>query len=117
MVEPQPGKAIVDCLAADAAQIGALVAGLGTKTNPDGTRDWAAIAADAIARGVVIGGCALAEFVESYLAPTRAMVASNAPADGLLARQTLERFRATRNRSGRSDVQNAARLAVIPRGL
>ena len=87
--------AIVDCLAADASKIDALIVDLRSKTKPDGSRDWAAISADAVASGVVIGGCALAEFVESYLAPTRAMLASNAPADGLQARQTLEHFRAT----------------------
>lgn len=87
--------AIVDCLAADATQIDALVADLSSKTNTDGSRDWAAISADAVASGGVIGGCALAEFVELYLAPTRAMVAPNRPADGLQARQTLEHFRAT----------------------
>lgn len=87
------GSAVIDCVAADRAKIDALIVDLGTKTRPDGTRDWAAIEADAIGAGVAIGGCALAEFVESYLAPSQGV---KAPSDGLAARQTLEDFRATK---------------------
>lgn len=85
------GHAVIDCLAADRAKISALILDLATKNKPDGTRDWAAIESEAIAAGIEIGGCALAEFVESYLTPSQGV---KAPADGLAARQTLEDFRA-----------------------
>jgi len=87
------GNAVIDCVAADRAKIEATIIELGTKTKPDGSRDWSAIAADAIANGVEIGGCALAEFVQSYLAPATGV---KAPSDSLEARQTLEQFRTTK---------------------
>ncbi len=86
------GKAVLDCLAADAAGIDQTIIDLGTKTRPDGTRDWGAIESTAIGHGLVIGGCALAQFVQTYLSPGTGV---KAPADGLEARQTLEHFRAT----------------------
>lgn len=87
------GNAVIDCLAADRAKIGATIIDLGTKTKPDGSHDWAAVAADAIANGAEIGGCALAEFVQSYLAPASGV---KAPSDSIEARQTLEQFRTTK---------------------
>lgn len=87
------GNAVIDCLAADRAGIDAVLAGLGTRTRPDGTRDWSAIEADALAAGVVIGGCALAELVESILPPASHAAASS---DDAAARQTFEHFRSTR---------------------
>jgi len=89
----QPGTAVIDCLVADRAKIDALITDLGTKTKPDGSRDWSAIEADALVAGVEIGGCALAEFVESFLAPASGL---KAPSDGVEARQTLEHFRSTK---------------------
>jgi hypothetical protein len=86
------GNAVIDCLAADRARIDTTLADLGTKTRPDGTRDWSAIEADALAAGVVIGGCALAELVESILPPAQHAAASS---DDLAARQTFEHFRST----------------------
>lgn len=86
------GKAVLDCLAADTARIDQTIIDLGTKTKPDGTRDWSAIETTAIGNGLVIGGCALAQFIQTYLSPGAGV---KAPADGLEARQTLEHFRAT----------------------
>ena len=92
--------AVVDCLVADRAKIDATIVDLGGKTKPDGTHDWAAIEADAISAGVVIGGCALAELVESYLTPSQSIGAPNEPvkppSDSAEARHTLEEFRTTR---------------------
>jgi hypothetical protein len=89
------GNAVIDCLAADRAKIDATLADLGTKTRPDGTRDWSAIEADAIAAGVEIGGCALAELVASILPPAPHAAASSS-SDDIAARQTFEHFRSTR---------------------
>jgi len=85
------GTAAIDCVAADRAKIDALIVDLATKTKPDGTRDWAAIEAEAIADGLVIGGCALAEFVTSYL-PSSALSARTGTDPA--AQATLERVRA-----------------------
>jgi len=84
------GNAVIDCVAADRTKIDALIVDLATKTKPDGTRDWAAIESEAITAGIEVGGCALAEFVQSYLRPSQGV---KAPSDGLAARQTLEHFR------------------------
>jgi hypothetical protein len=86
------GHVVIDCISGDRAKIDATIADLGTKTKPDGSRDWSAIEADAIASGIEIGGCALAEFVEAYLAPAKSV---KAPSDSLEARQALEHVRAT----------------------
>ena len=86
------GHAIIDCLVADRIKIDALITDLGTKTKPDGSRDWSAIEADALANGIEIGGCAIAEFVETYLAPAPTV---KAPSDSVEARQALEHVRAT----------------------
>jgi hypothetical protein len=86
-----PGNAVIDCLAADHTRIDALIAELGTRTKPDGTRDWSAIESDAISAGVVIGGCALAEFIETLLTPAQHVQTS----DDTQARQTFEHFRST----------------------
>lgn len=84
------GNAVIDCLAADRAKIDATLADLGARTRPDGSRDWSAIEADALAAGVVIGGCALAELVAPLLAPAQHAAAAS---DDLAARQTFEHFR------------------------
>jgi hypothetical protein len=87
-----PGNAVIDCLAADHARIDALIAELGTRTRPDGTRDWSAIETDAISAGVVIGGCALAELIEAFLKPAPQLQTTG---EGTQARQTFEHFRST----------------------
>lgn len=86
------GNIVIDCIAADHAKIDAVIIDLGTKKRADGTRDWGAIEADAIANGLQIGGCALAQFIQSYLTPGAGV---KAPADGLQARETLEHYRTT----------------------
>ncbi|HEX3763178.1 MAG TPA: hypothetical protein VHW23_31005 [Kofleriaceae bacterium] len=86
------GNAVVDCLAADRTKIDALIADFETKTRSDGTRDWGAIEADALSAGVTIGGCALAELVETILQPAARAATSS---DGAAARQTFEHFRST----------------------
>jgi hypothetical protein len=86
------GNTVIDCLAADRAKIDTVLADLGTKTRPDGTRDWSAIEADALSAGVVIGGCALAELVESILPSAQHAATSS---DDTAARQTFEHFRST----------------------
>lgn len=88
-----PGNAVIDCLAADRAKLDTLISDLGTRTRPDGTRDWSAIEADALSAGVVIGGCALAEFIETILKPSQPVQAAS---DDLVAHQTFEDFRSTR---------------------
>lgn len=92
------GDAVIDCLSADRAKIDATLADLGTKTRADGSRDWGAIEADALAAGVVIGGCALAELVQSLLPAAPAAPAAEhaaASSDDAAARQTFEHFRST----------------------
>lgn len=87
-----PGNTVIDCLAADRAKIDTLIADLAAKTRSDGSRDWSAIETDAISAGVTIGGCALAEFIESLLQPSQHVQASSEDAQ---ARQTFEHFRST----------------------
>lgn len=87
------GNAVIDCLAADRAKIDATLADLGTRARSDGTRDWSAIEADAVAAGVEIGGCALAELVASILPPAPHAASAS---DDTAARQTFEHFRSTR---------------------
>jgi hypothetical protein len=86
------GNTVIDCLAADHAKIDAVIADLGTRTRPDGTRDWSAIETDAISAGVVIGWCALAEFIETVLQPSQHVQAASADTQ---ARPTFEHFRST----------------------
>jgi hypothetical protein len=86
-----PGNTVIDCLAEDRARIDTLIADLATRTRSDGTRDWSAIETDAISAGVTIGGCALAEFIESLLQPQHVEASS----DDTQARQTFEHFRST----------------------
>lgn len=86
-----PGNVVIDCLAADRAKIDTLIADLATRTRSDGTRDWNAIETDAVSAGVAIGGCALAEFIESLLHPSHVEASS----DDTQARQTFEHFRST----------------------
>lgn len=88
------GSALIDCAAADHARIDALIADLGTKRRPDGSRDWAAIEAGAIAAGVTIGGCALAELVDPAPAASSGLVARVQVAGDDDGRAALEHARA-----------------------
>lgn len=87
-----PGSTVIDCLAADRAKIDTLIADLAGKTRSDGTRDWGAIESDAVSAGVTIGGCALAEFIQTLVQPAQKIQASS---DDTTARQTFEHFRST----------------------
>jgi len=95
-------KAVIDCVSAQRSKIDATVLELGTKTKPDGSRDWNGIEGVAIAKGLEIGGCALAEFIQSYLgsgtppgSAGAAPAAAAPPSDAAVAQQTFEHFRAT----------------------
>lgn len=59
--------AVIDCVSADAAAIGAVVAELGTAATlaalDRGAIDWEAIESASWAQGKVVGGCALVSFV------------------------------------------------------
>lgn len=56
--------------------------------------DWNCVEHKAIGKGVLVGGCALAELVESYLAPAPGRSAPGID-QAQLARSTLDSFRAT----------------------
>ena len=84
--------AIIDCAKQNQDDIGAVISGL--RPLLDGDRpDWGRMYDDAKAAGASIGGCALAELVQRYLAPAPGRMAP-APELGHAARDTLERFRA-----------------------
>lgn len=62
------------------------------------TFDWNCIESKAFSKGIVTGGCALAEFVQSYLAPAYGRAAPGIEGgvdQAARARSTLEHFRAT----------------------
>lgn len=90
------GRAVVDCIATDRTRIDALIVSfapllVGEQPN------WSSIEQQAIAAGETIGGCALAEVVQQFLAPPASAVlptraAPNAES-GLAARAALEDFR------------------------
>lgn len=85
-----PKHVAIDCLGANRPQIVMLLAELSPLVS--GNRpDWPAVYQRAKTAGTSIGGCVLAELVQSYLGGTRAPEAS----DGWTAHETLERFRAT----------------------
>ena len=86
------GKAIIDCITADRARIEALIASFQPVLAGD-RPDWGSIEAQAVTAGQAIGGCALAETVQAYLAPP---VGRRAPSgdSGRSARGALEDFRA-----------------------
>jgi len=86
------GAIAVDCIVADQAQIGQLAESFVNAIFAGGS--WSRVEQEAIAAGKTVGGCALAEAVEKYLAPPRGRAAPD-PEHGLLARRALEHYRST----------------------
>lgn len=80
----------VDCINAERSKIDALIASFWPSSG--GAPDWGRIETIAIDAGVSIGGCALAEFVQSYLAPAPG-TAAPPPELAVQAKDTLERYR------------------------
>jgi len=85
------GQVVVDCITADQVEIKSLILSF-LPMFVGGAPDWTAIEGQAIAAGEAVGGCALAELVQEYLAPPPGRAAP-APAVGQLARTALEDFR------------------------
>ena len=84
------GAVVVDCLVQDQGKLVELVGSLWSVFAGGGT--WSDVEAQAIAAGKDLGGCALAEVVEEYLAPPRGRAAPPAES-GRAARAALEDFR------------------------
>jgi hypothetical protein len=87
---PPSADPIVDCVNADQARIKSLLDSFWPSSGAK--PDFGKIEAAAIDAGVSIGGCAIAAFVQKYLAPP---MGTAVPPPGLAnaARDTLERFR------------------------
>ncbi len=84
------GAVVIDCLKQDQTSLIGLVGSLWAAFASSGS--WTDVEAQAIAAGKDLGGCALAEVVQHYLAPPRGRAAP--PADkGQAARAALEDFR------------------------
>lgn len=81
---------IVDCVNAQRPSIDSLITSFWPKDG--GAPDWSKIESVAIDAGITIGGCALAEFVQAYLAPPPGRMAPD-DANGVRARDALERYR------------------------
>jgi hypothetical protein len=88
---PVVGSAVIDCTVANQDQIQGLLAEL-TPLVTTGSVDWQAVYARAKGAGSTIGGCVLAQLVQSYLGNRSAPPSTE---DGWTARETLERFRAS----------------------
>lgn len=91
----EPARVIIDCAKAEADKIDVLLTSM--RTLLTGSPDWAGIEARAIDAGEAIGGCALAELVQEYVAPTPPAVPSTArmaSTEARAARATFEDFRA-----------------------
>lgn len=86
------GGIVIDCVSSDDAKISTLVSKLWQAIANGGS--WTAVEQQAIASGQAIGGCALAEVVQRYLAPPVGKAAPD-PENGRQARAVLEHFRAT----------------------
>lgn len=105
---PGPGpvpvvvNAVIDCTIQNQGQIGALVAEFTTLLSGQ-LPDWAAIYQRAKNAGKAIGGCALAQVVQSYLGNRSAPPPQ---ADSWNAFNTLERFR--REEAGNATFHTAA---------
>lgn len=84
------GAIIVDCISQDRDQIVALGAALWNAVMHGAS--WSEVEKQAIANGETIGGCALAETVQKYLAPPPGRAAPD-PDSGRAARAALEDFR------------------------
>jgi hypothetical protein len=78
------GHAVIDCVKADQAQIGAALLKL------EASPSWDAIEATAIALGETIGGCALVALIDQRLSKRTEHVVG-----GTSGRATLERVRAS----------------------
>ncbi len=86
------GGVAIDCLKEDQAKLVEIVGTLWSIFAGSGS--WTDVEAQAIAAGKSLGGCALAEVVQKYLAPPKGRAAP--PADqGRAARAALEDFRTT----------------------
>ena len=86
------GAVVIDCLAQDQAQLVNLVGSLWAVFTSSGS--WKDVETSAITAGKDLGGCALAEVVQHYLAPPKGRAAP-AGDQGRAARAALEDFRAT----------------------
>lgn len=84
------GAIVIDCLKEDQAELVALVGSLWSVFASGGS--WNDVKDSAIGAGKTLGGCALAEVVQKYLAPPRGRAAP-APEQGRAARRALEEFR------------------------
>jgi hypothetical protein len=85
---PVIGGAVINCLGESRPQIDAIL----TELSPlltTGRPDWSAIYQRAKGAGTSIGGCVIAELVQSYLGGTRAPEAT----EGWNAHEALEKFR------------------------
>ncbi len=87
IADSKPGSAIIDCTVANMAQLDALKKDLAVLLQ--GTPDWSAILQHAKGAGVTIGGCVLAELVQSYLGGRKAVTSD----ESWSARRALEEFR------------------------
>lgn len=88
---PPVAGPIVDCVNSDSARIKSLLDSFWPSGG--GAPDWSKIEAGAIDAGISIGGCAIASFVQKYLAPPPG-TAVPPPELANAARDTLERYRA-----------------------
>lgn len=102
------GQAVIDCTGGNAPGIVATILSTLTEWNKDqadgGCRtdtgyDWGCVKSMAIDKGVQVGGCALAELVQDVIGSSTSSTASSTAlaspgVDGVLARATLEDFRA-----------------------
>lgn len=88
-VGPVIGQTVIDCVSADRAKIDALLGEFKPLLTTD-AMSWPDVYQRAKEAGTAVGGCFLAELVQSYLGGKMAP----ATGDGWTARQTLEDFRA-----------------------
>lgn len=87
-INSRPGQAVIDCLAADQAQL----ANLATELKPlvfGDKPDWSGLYSKAKQNGKVLGGCVLSELVQDYLSAKKATPVD----DTWSARGVLEQFR------------------------
>ena len=86
VIESRPVTAIVDCTKANRDKITALEVEMVAALSGAG---WSGVKQRAIDAGLEIGGCALAEVIQSYLAQGKAL----APTDTWQARNAFEEYR------------------------
>jgi hypothetical protein len=85
---PVIGGSLINCLGSNRPQIDSILNELAPLLTT-GRPDWSAIYQRAKSAGTSIGGCVIAELVQSYLGGTRAPEV----ADGWNAHEALEKFR------------------------